>query len=62
MFSFLGACSHKQGDKNGSFLILKLRSGIDNAGLMVLRHGWVWGEIEQVISGPNLVSRRGDVG
>lgn len=34
---FLGACSHKQGDKNGSFLILKLRSGIDNAGLMVLR-------------------------
>ena len=37
MFSFLEACSHKQGDKNGSFLILKLRSGIDNAGLMVLR-------------------------
>ena len=37
MFSFLGTCSHKQGDKNGSFLILKLRSGIDVAGLMVLR-------------------------
>ena len=34
---FLGACSHKQGDKNGPFVILKLRSGIKNAGLMGLR-------------------------